>query len=204
MKVLAINGSPNKAETTFLALKAITDSLQLQGVETEVFHIGTGPIQCCIACGTCSREGKCVYDDGVNDVVEKLKIADGLVISAPTYFGGIAGGAKCFYDRLFLVGASVKCKPCAVAAVARRTGGEDVYHQLCNYLTLAGAIIAPTNYWNVAYGHHGEEVLQDEEGICILQKVGESMAWLIKLLAATRDTLPPPDMSKEKKTSFIR
>lgn len=204
MRVLAINGSPHKNGTTFAAVKVITDSLESQGIETELYHIGSEAIACCMGCGHCKKHGKCIHDDGVNEVAEKLKTMDGLILSSPTYYGGIAGGAKCFYDRLFYVGANMQCKVGAVAAVARRSGSEDVYHQLCSYLTLSGAVIAPTTYWNVAFGNNGEEMMQDEEGICIMQKVGESMSWLLKMLDQTKDTVPAPRMTKDKKTNFIR
>lgn len=204
MKVLAINGSPHKDGTTYAALQTVTEVLEAEGIETEIYQIGSKAIQGCTACGYCREKGKCRFADGVNEVAEKMKTMDGLILSTPTYYGGIAGGAKCFYDRLFYAGVDVQCKPGAVVAVARRSGAEDAYHQLSSYLTLAGAILTPTVYWNAAFGTTGAEMLQDEEGVSILENVGKSMSWLLKIIQTSKDSLPAPDLIKKAKTNFIR
>lgn len=207
MKVLAINGSPNKEGTTFTALSIITKALESEGIETEIFHIGNGGIHGCVGCGSCrkNKNNQCVYDgDSVNDCIENVRAANGIIIGAPTYFGGIAGDAKCFYDRLFYTGRHIEGKPCAAVTAARRSGGEGVISQLNNYLILGGGVIAPTNYWNYIHGHNGEQALQDGEGVEILQTVGRSMAWLLKCLEATKNTIPMPSLSKNVITNFIR
>ena len=90
-KVLLINGSPNKAGCTYTALREVEKSLNKNGVETEIFHIGKGPVQGCTGCGGCGRNGKCVFDDGVNRLVERLDEFDGLVIGSPVYYASPNG-----------------------------------------------------------------------------------------------------------------
>jgi len=204
MKVLAINGSPHKNGTTYTALEIVTKTLEAEGIETEIFQIGSQGTAGCKACGACRKTGKCVVDDAVNICAPKANEADGIILGAPTYYGGIAGDAKSFYDRLFFSGKRLTGKPCASVTVARRSGGEGVIGQLNNYLMLGGGIIVPTNYWNYIHGHNGEEALQDQEGIEILQTVGRSMAWLLKCLDATKDSIPMPSLSKSSVTNFIR
>lgn len=204
MKILAINGSPHKNGTTCTALKIMTGKLEASGIGTEIIQIGNKPIQGCIGCGNCRKLGKCRFDDGVNETAEKMKTADGMIISAPTYYGGIAGGAKCFYDRLFYAGANLSCKPATAVTAARRAGTTDVYHQLVSYLTLAGAIITPTVYWNGVFGNSGAEMEQDEEGKSIMENAAASMAWLLQVIRGTKDNLPAPELKKNARTNFIR
>ncbi|MDR2931884.1 MAG: flavodoxin family protein [Oscillospiraceae bacterium] len=204
MKVLAINGSPHKDNTTYTAIGLVTAVLEKEGIETEVIQIGDKGVHGCIGCGKCRDLGKCIFNDGVNECAEKLRAADGLILAAPTYYGGIAGDAKCFFDRLFYTGRHAMGKPAAAVTVARRSGGEGVISQLNNYLMLSGTIIVPTNYWNYIHGHTGSEALQDTEGIQILETVGRSMAWLLKCLDATKDSIPMPQLNKSVATNFIR
>ena len=204
MKVLAINGSPHKNGSTYTALAYMAGELDKAGVETEIIHIGKGPVQGCTGCYGCEDAGICVIDDEITAMNAKLRAAAGLILGAPTYYGGIAGGAKSALDRLFYMGSELKGKPAAAITVARRSGGEDTFHQLSSYLTLAGAVIAPTTYWNVIHGHNGEEIMQDTEGVRILSRVCESMAWLLKIIDATKDSLPAPEMKRDAWMNFIR
>jgi multimeric flavodoxin WrbA len=203
LKVLAINGSPKENGSTGSALRFMAGELAKSEIETEIIHIGKGPIQPCTGCNGC-ESGKCVFNDSVNEISVKLRAADGLILSTPTYYGGIAGGAKSVYDRLFYIGAHLKGKPATAIAVCRRSGGEDAFHQLNSYLTLAGAVIAPTTYWNVIHGNNGEEIMRDEEGVRIMRCVCESMAWLLKIIDATKNSIAQPEMKRDAWMNFIR
>ena len=204
MKVIAINGSPHQEGSTYTALTMIGEELAAQGIDFEILQVGSQAIQGCTGCNVCHKQGRCIYEDGVNTARAKIQEADGVILSAPTYYGGIAGGAKCFYDRLFYSGTKIRGKVASAVTVARRSGGEDVFHQLNSYLTLGGAVIAPTSYWNVIHGHNGAEIKQDAEGVAVLKIVGRTMSWLIKSLGATKEQYPCPDMNKGVATNFIR
>ena len=208
MKVIAINGSPHKNGNTALALKAMTDELERQGIETETIQIGQQSIHGCIACGHCSKsEGnKCVFaDDLVNEVAQKMRDADGFILGCPTYYAGIPGTMKSFLDRVFHASSRYfRLKVATSCAVVRRAGGVDVVHQLNNYLNLAQVVIPPSQYWMIGYGRDKGEVEADGEGMQTLVKNARSMAWLLKLIEAGKDTVPLPEDEKRIMTNFIR
>ncbi|MDR0758915.1 MAG: flavodoxin family protein [Treponema sp.] len=204
MKVIAFNGSPHEQGAAYRGIIAITSELEQAGVSSEILHIGDKNIQGCVACHSCFKTGRCKFDDIVNSCAEKIEQASGIILAAPVYYGGIAGNFKCFLDRLFFSGTKLKRKAAAVVTTVRRTGGIGVYHPLCNYLTLSGAVITPTVYWNVLHGNNSGEAEQDAEGIFTLRTAGRNMAWLIKTLELGCKTFPPPPDEECVRTNFIR
>lgn len=209
MKVIAINGSPNKDGNTRQALDLMAETLALHGIETEIVHVGNKPLQGCIGCNGCFKSGefKCVFnDDAVNVTAEKLKASEGFIIGSPTYFGGIAGTCKAFLDRVFYpnYGGQMARKVGAVAVAARRLGGEDVVHQLNNYLQLVQAVIPPSRYWAMIYGLRKGEITQDLEGMQVLRDNAQSMAWLLKVLDAAQNTIAPYELEAKVMTNFVR
>jgi len=208
MKVIAINGSPRVNGNTAIALKAMTSELEKQGIETETIQIGNQSIHGCIACGHCTKsEGnRCVFkDDCVNETAQKMRDADGFILGCPTYYAGIPGTMKSFLDRVFFTSSRYfRLKVATSAAVVRRAGGVDVVHQLNNYLNLAQTVIPPSQYWMIGYGREKGEVEGDGEGMQTLVKNASAMAWLLKLIEAGKDTVPPPEDEKRVMTNFIR
>jgi multimeric flavodoxin WrbA len=206
MKVIALNGSPRKDGNTATVLTAMAAELEKQGVQVETHQIGRyDNIRGCIACGHCSKYGKCFYDDdGVNKIADKIAEADGFILASPTYYAGIAGTMKCFLDRMFYSASSrFRYKVGTVASVVRRTGGLDVQHQLLNYLHLAEVVIPPSQYWTVVYGAGKGEVLQDAEGMQTARKNARAMAWLLKVLEKGAE-VPLPQEEERQWTNFIR
>lgn len=208
MKVIAINGSPRVNGNTTLALKVMTDELERQGIETETIQIGNRSIHGCIACGHCakSEDNRCIFaEDCVNDVAQKMREADGFILGCPTYYAGIPGTMKSFLDRVFYSSTRYfRLKVATSAAVVRRAGGVDVVHQLNNYLNLAQTVIPPSQYWTIAYGRDKGEAEGDAEGMQTLLKNARSMAWLLKLIEAGKDTVPLPENEQRVMTNFIR
>jgi multimeric flavodoxin WrbA len=208
MNVIAINGSPRANGNTSMALKAMTDELERQGIQTETIQIGKLSIRGCIACGHCrSSEGnRCVFnDDSVNEIAQKLRDCDGFILGCPTYYAGIPGTMKSFLDRVFYTSSRYfRLKVATSCAVVRRAGGVDVVHQLNNYLNLAQTVIPPSQYWTIAYGRDKGEVAGDGEGMQTLVKNAASMAWLLKLIEAGKGTVEPPQDEPRVMTSFIR
>lgn len=206
MKVLAINGSPHKNRCTYTAIKIMAEELEKKGIEVEIIHIGDKPIRGCTGCGACSKieDKKCIFDDVVNQCIEKSKSADGIIIGSPVHFSGIAGSMKSFLDRFFCAGSHLQYKVGAAVASLRRSGGVDTFHQLNNYFNLANIIITPSQYWNVVHGIKPEEVMQDMEGVQILQNLGRNMAWLMEVIDKGKKTIDLPETEKRIKTNFIR
>ena len=104
MKVLLINGSPHKEGCTYTALKEVADTLEANGIKTEMMYLGVKPIAGCIACGNCQKSGKCFVDDRVNEFIAKLPEIDGIVLGSPVYYAGASGQITSFLDRAFFAG----------------------------------------------------------------------------------------------------
>ena len=205
MKVIAFNGSPHKEGVIYTGIEEMVGELRREGVEVEVCPVGGRLIHGCIGCGVCRKKGLCaIEDDGVNEYIEKTRRADGIILGSPVYYGGIAGAFKCLLDRMFYTGLNLNFKAAAVVASCRRSGGVTTFQQLNNYLTLAGAVIVPTVYWNVIHGNNAGEVREDGEGLYTMRAVGRNMAWLMKALEAGKTAAPLPEHGPREWTNFIR
>lgn len=148
MKILLINGSPKKEGNTYIALHEVQKTLEAEGIETELIHVGHKAIRGCIACNRCVELGKCVVDDMVNEVASKFKEADGIVVGSPVYYGSPNGTLLSFLDRLFYSTPFDKSmKVGAAIAVARRGGTTATFDVLNKYFTISNMPIAPSQYW---------------------------------------------------------
>ena len=205
-KVLLINGSPNAQGCTYTALRVVEKSLNKNGVDTEIFQLGKGPIQGCTGCGGCGRNGKCVFDDGVNRLVERLDEFDGLVIGSPVYYASPNGALLAFLDRLFFAaGKKFAGKPGAAVVSCRRGGATAAFDVLNKYFSISNMPIVTSQYWNQIHGNTPEEALQDAEVLQTMRTLGENMAWLIKCIQAGRTAgVPEPVYEKKQSTNFIR
>jgi len=211
MKVIAINGSPHKEGNTYHALTMIGNELKDSGIGFEILHIGHKMIHGCTACGKCSlnKDEMCsIKTDDLNQWIQQIKEADGMIIGSPVYYSGIPGTMKSFLDRLFYVsganGGLLRHKVAAAVVAVRRTGGSSTLDSLNHYLTYAEMIIATSSYWNVIHGAAAGEVNLDGEGTQIMRVLGKNMAWLLKMKEATSGTIEPPVREKKVHTNFIR
>ncbi|MCB8994323.1 MAG: flavodoxin family protein [Bacteroidales bacterium] len=211
MKVIAINGSPNKEGNTFHALTMVGNELIYEGIEFEVLHIGHKLIHGCTACKKCSvnKDEKCsITSDDLNLWIQKIKDYDGIILGSPVYYSGIAGTMKCFLDRLFYVSGSngnlFRHKVGAAVAAVRRTGGSATLDSLNHYLTYSEMPLATSNYWNVIHGRVPGEVNEDAEGKQTMSVLGKNMAWLLKMKEATAHSIKSPEKVKKVATNFIR
>ncbi len=205
MKVLLINGSPNKNGCTFTALSVVANALNEEGIDTEIFHIGNEAIHGCVGCGNCAKTGKCIYDDVVNEAALKMKEADGLVIGSPVYFASANGSLISFLDRMFMVCKDFAYKPGAAIASARRAGTTATIDELQKYLLIRNMPLAASNYWPMVHGSKPEDVLKDEEGVQIMRILGKNMAWLIKSIEAGKQAgISIPAQETKIKTNFIK
>ena len=205
MKVLLLNGSPNKEGCTFTALSEIKNELIKNEIETEIFHIGNKPIRGCTACRKCSNN-KCIFDDDtVNLFLEKASYADGFVFGSPVYYASANGSLISFLDRAFYAGNSFSYKPGAAVVSARRAGTTAALDQLNKYFTISNMPVVSSQYWNMVHGNTPEEVKQDLEGMQIMRTLGENMAWLLKSIeAGKKDGLQKPARKDSIRTNFIR
>ena len=211
MNVIAINGSPKKEGNTYHALKMVLDELDKEGISGEILHIGNKNIRGCLACGSCAKnkDQKCIQSkDEVNGWIAQMTEADGILLGSPVYYADIAGTMKAFLDRVFYVSGSngnlFRHKVGASIVAVRRSGGLPAFHALNNYLMYSEMLIPASNYWNVIHGARPGEVVQDEEGMQIMRVLGRNMAWLMKLVAAGKDSIPAPEKEKKRYMNFVR
>ncbi len=204
MKVLMLNGSPKSNGNTAAALAEMIKTFEKNGVEVELVQVGNQKISGCLACGGCST-GKCVIDDLVNEVAEKLAEADGMVIASPVYYASANGTLISFLDRLFYsAGCDMRMKVGASVAVARRGGCTATFDQLNKYFTITGMPIASSNYWNMVHGRVPGEALQDEEGMQTVRVLADNMTFLMKSIAVGKEMFGLPEKEDKVATHFIR
>ena len=206
MKVLLINGSPHKDGCTFTALNEVAKTLEKNGIETEIFQIGTKPIAGCIACGKCFEQKKCVFDDKVNEILARSDEFDGLVIGSPVYYAGPSGQLRAFLDRLFYAGGwRFAGKPGAAVVSCRRCGATAAFDQLNKYFTISSMPIVSSQYWNQVHGAYAEQVFQDEEGLQTMRTLGNNMAWLLKCIQLGKENgITLPEREPHLWTNFVK
>lgn len=211
MKVVAINGSPHKKGNTYLALSIVGKQLEENGIDFEIIHIGNKAIRGCMACGGCAKnkDKKCVIaTDSLNEWVQKMKEADGIIIASPVYYAGIPGTMKSFLDRAFYVSGSngnlFRHKVGAAIVALRRTGGSSTFDCLNHYLNYSEMILATSNYWNITHGTAPGEAIKDDEGTQIMEVLGNNMTWILKMKEQAKDSVPAPEKVRKVYTNFIR
>lgn len=211
MKVLLINGSPHKEGCTYAALTEVAETLNQQGIETEIFWIGNKPLGGCIACKACVKQGKCVFDDAVNQCREKARDADGFVFGTPVHYAAASGNMTGFMDRLFyseLCGggnSTFYMKPAAAVISARRAGTTAAFEQINKYFTIQEMPVVSSRYWNMVHSTTAEEARQDAEGMYTMRVLGRNMAYLLRCQEAARAAgVPLPEREPAVFMNFIR
>ena len=206
MKALLINGSPRATGCTYTALTELKKTLEEQGIDVELLHVGKENIRGCIACRRCHQIGKCVFDDIVNEIAPKLAEADAFVIGAPVYFSSPAGGAISFMDRLFFstLGIDKTMKVGAAVVTCRRGGNTASFDVLNKYFMMNGMPVASSQYWNMVYGGNAEEVKLDAEGLQTMRTLGRNMAFMMKSFQLGREAFGLPEKEAPIFTSFHR
>ena len=208
MKVLLVNGSPNKEGCTYTALNEVANTLNEEGVETEILWLGKKPIGGCIACETCGETGKCVFNDVVNTARQKAQEADGFVFGTPVHYASASGNMTAFMDRLFYsTPRSVfRLKPVAAVVSARRAGTTATFDQMNKYFTISEMPVISSRYWNMIHGNTAEEALQDGEGLYTMRVLARNMAYYLKCReAAEKLGVPLPEADANPSfTNFIR
>ncbi len=211
MQVVAFNGSPNKNGNTYHAIRMVADELEKQGIAVEIIHVGNQAVRGCLACAQCikKKNEQCIQnDDPVNEWLQKMKAADGIILGSPVHYAAIGGTMKSFLDRAFYVagvnGGMLRHKVGVAVVADRRSGGVSTFSQLNNFISYSEMIIPTANYWNVIFGTRPGEAVQDAEGTQIMRTLGKNMAWLMKLMEYGKDAVPAPEMEKKTYTNFIR
>ena len=205
MKVLILNGSPRVDGNTTVAVNELVNTFNVEGIETEVVQVGGKVIRGCIACLSCTKIGKCVFDDAVNEVAEKFKDADGLIVASPVYYAQanatlVALLTRMFYsarfDKSMKVGASV--------AVARRGGCSSTFDELNKFFTISGMPVVSSQYWNSVHGKDKGQANEDEEGLQTMRVLARNMSFLIKSIALGKEKFGLPAKETRIYTNFVK
>lgn len=205
MKVLMINGSPKANGNTSIALREMQQVFEQEGIEVELVHVGHLPVRSCIACGHCYENGRCVFDDVVNEAAKKFEDADGLVVGSPVYYASANATLVAFLTRLFYsTNFSKRMKVGAAVAVARRGGLSATFDELNKFFTISGMPVASSQYWNSIHGGRPGEAEQDAEGLQTMRTLARNMAFLMKSIALGKEKYGLPEQEKRVSTNFIR
>lgn len=205
LKVLMLNGSPRADGNTAVALREMEKIFEENGIEVETVQIGNKAVRGCVACNTCAKNGKCVFDDVVNELAPKFEEAEGLVVASPVYYASANATLVACLDRLFYsthfdktmkVGASIAC--------ARRGGCSATFDELNKYFTISNMPIAPSQYWNSIHGRMPGEAEQDGEGKQTMRTLARNMTFLMKSIALGKEQFGLPEKEERIATHFIR
>ncbi len=191
MKVVAFNGSARKDGNTAVLLNRVLKVLEVEGLKTELVQLAGEKIGGCTACRACfeTKNERCVLaDDDVNEYIQKMKEADGILLGAPTYFGMMSPEMKALIDRAGFVARAnpemLRRKVGAAVVAVRRAGGMSTFDAINHFFLIGEMIVPGSNYWNIGVGHRKGEVTNDTEGMETMETLGKNMAWLIKKIRA--------------------
>jgi multimeric flavodoxin WrbA len=191
MKVIAFNGSARKDGNTSILLNMVFEELKAEGIETEIYSLAGKPIQGCIACFKCfeKKDKRCAVEkDIINECIQKMLEADGILLGSPTYFADVSAGMKALIERCGMVsranGDMLKRKVGAGVVAVRRAGAMHVFNSLNSFFLINQMIIPGSSYWNLAIGRQPGEVNNDVEGVQTMKNLGKNMAWLLKKISS--------------------
>ena len=176
-----------------------------ENIQTEIIHVGNKDIRGCVACGSCGKQGKCAFDDLVNETAPKFQACSGLVVGSPVYYASANATLIAFLDRLFYSTPFDKTMKVGASVVSARRGGlSATFDGLNKYFTISGMPVASGQYWNSIHGNSAEEAAQDKEGLQIMRTLAKNMSFLIKSIALGREQYGLPEKEPFTRTNFIR
>ena len=187
MKVVGFNGSARKDGNTAILIREVFGELEKEGIETELIQLAGKKIRGCTACGKCyeNKDSKCVVkDDVLNDCLEKMIAADGIIIGSPTYFADVSTETKALIDRVGFVARAndhlLRRKIGAAVVAVRRAGAIHAFDTINHLLGISQMMTVGSSYWNIGIGLKPGDVSNDAEGLETMRDLGENMAWLLK------------------------
>jgi multimeric flavodoxin WrbA len=193
LKVIAFNGSARKDGNTALLIKRVLQTLEAEGIKTELIQLAGEPIRGCNACRTCytTKNKRCIIeDDNVNAYIQKMLKADGIILGSPVYFSMMSPEMKALIDRAGYVARAnkdmFKRKVGAAVVAVRRAGAMPTFDAINHFFLISQMIVPGSSYWNIGIGHKKGDVEGDEEGMETMETLGRNMAWLLKKLKRSK------------------
>jgi multimeric flavodoxin WrbA len=189
VKVVAFNGSARKDGNTAILCNLVLAELEQEGIETDLVQLAGKKVHGCIACYKCkqNQNRRCaVTNDAVNDCIEKMERADGVILASPTYFTDVTAEMKALIDRAGMTaktnGDMLRRKVGAAVVAVRRGGAIHTFDTLNHFFTISQMVIPGASYWNVGIGREVGDVQGDQEGLDTMKVLGQNMAWVLKKL----------------------
>ena len=187
MKVVAFNGSARKDGNTAILVNTVFRELKKEGIKTELVQLAGKKIRGCIACEKCfiNQDKRCALKaDILNDCIEKMLEADGIILASPTYFTDVSTEMKALIDRAGFVAKAnqdmFRRKVGASVVAVRRAGAIHAFDTMNHFFFISQMIVPGSSYWNIGLGLAPGDVETDDEGIMTMQTLGSNMAWLMK------------------------
>lgn len=186
-KVILLSASPREDSNTMTVLDECASAIEGLGIETEIISLRNMNVRACIACGKCAQLKRCIFDDGLNEIIAKIKESQGFICAAPVYFGTARGDVMNALQRIGYVskqdGGFLSWKVGGPIAIGRRGGHTSTLQEMLMFYLINDMIVPGSNYWNMVFARNPGEALDDEEGIATIQKFGENVAKLIEKIS---------------------
>jgi len=187
ISVLMFNGSPRERGNTEICLRRVETGLNAAGIDTEFIRLADFEIHPCEVCMGCQGTRRCAQEDDLNDLIEKMEQANGIIIGSPTWFGSVTGWVKNFIDRAGFVSRMndhmFYRKVGAPVIAVRRAGAVQVYNEIMSFFAINHFYMVGSSYWNFAFGLEPGEAHQDAEGMRTMDDLAANMAHLLNALA---------------------
>ena len=187
MNVVAFNGSTRAKGNTAILLNTVLDELKNEGIRTELISLAGKTFPGCCACYKCfeTKDGRCtVTGDMVNECIDKMHAADGILLGSPTYFSDVTAGMKALIERAGMTARAnpeiLRQKVGAGVVAVRRAGAMHAFTSLNLFFLIGEMFVVGSSYWNIGIGREAGEVENDVEGIGTMKALGRNMAWLLK------------------------
>ena len=167
MKVVAFNGSARKDGNTAILVREVFQGLEQQGVETELVQLAGTRIKACLACYKCleNNDQHCsVKDDELNDYIDKMLAAEGIILASPTYIGDVTSIMKTLIDRAGMVARSnhnmLRLKVGSAISVATWAGAIHTFDSMNHFFLIGEMIVVGSSNWNLGFGREKGQVLE--------------------------------------------
>ncbi len=205
MKILIVNGSPNKEGAVGALASYMQSVAKDEGVCADIFWLTNEPILSCIGCGRCRKEGKCFKNDIAARLADTVGNYDGYIFASPTHYAGISGQMKSALTRLFfMASAKMRYKPAGAICVARRAGATLASEEITRYFTFNSMPVSPANYFCVLYAKSKECLRKDSEGLQTARALIKNLIWLMRLKEnGERNSIYPPESEEKIKVGFL-
>ena len=171
MKAVGVVGSPRKNGNTAYLLKEVMKFLR-EKYETEIIFLKDYNIKPCEGCHYCEENKRCIIEDDMQELYPKLKKADVIILSSPSYMGGVTSRLRAFMERTWhLRKGQLEGKIGTYIVVGRRKIGSTI-DEIEEYLTRLKMTKIPGV---LGYAFEKGDILKDEEALKEAQKLGKQI-----------------------------